>query len=216
MTDIRKNKLDEEIKKSKLDQEIKNPKLLLVEGKDEENFFEVLLEKKGIEDIQIQRTDGKENLKKRFPVIKDTRGFKKLKSLAIIHDADNNIQGSFDRICKVLRNNELPNPKQPSSFTSNSPKIGIFIIPDGKNAGNLESLCLSTVNSNTIQCIDPFMDCMKNKGYPEPKSPHKARCRAFLSAMKEDTPSLGVAAQKGYWDFDSKKLEPLINFLKQL
>ncbi len=34
--------------------------------------------------------------------------------------------------------------------------------------------------------------------------------------MKEDTPSLGVAAQKNYWNLDSEKLNPLSDFLRKL
>ena len=75
-------------------------------------------------------------------------------------------------------------------------------------------------SESIIECIDSFMSCIaKNSDksdYNLPKDIHKARCRAFLSTMEKDTPSLGVAAKKGYWDFDSEKLNPLLSFLKQL
>ena len=58
-------------------------------------------------------------------------------------------------------------------------------MPDGKNKGNLETLCLSTVKTEGVmKCIDSFMDCMKQElklksnDYQEPKSIYKARCRA--------------------------------------
>ena len=82
----------------------------------------------------------------------------------------------------------------------------------------LESLCLSTVElkeKETIECVDEFMQCIELKK-EKPKNPHKARHRAFLAAMLDDTPSLGIAAQKGYWDFGSDKLKPLLDFLKQI
>ena len=199
---------------------IKKSKLLLVEGKDEENFFKFLLENKGIEDIQIKGIGGKDQFRNLFKEIKRTPDFDDLKSLAVIHDADNNVQGSFQRICKVLEDNGLQSPKELSSFTSNSLKIGVFIVPDNKSKGNLESLCLSTVESkDIIPCVDSFMNCIKepsHKDYRFPKNIHKARCRAFLSAMEQDTASLGIAACKGYWNFNSEKLQPLVNFLKQL
>jgi len=201
--------------------EIKKQKLLLVEGKDEEVFFKIFLKKKNIDDIQIMSSGGKEQFQKLLPIIKKAPGFDKLNSLAVIHDADNDVQVAFQLICSVLRNNNLNNPQEVSSFISGSPKVGVFIIPDGENTGKLESLCLSTVKSEGImECIDSFIDCIEKKPkkniYNFPKDIHKARCRAFLSAMEKDTPSLGIAAEKGYWDFDSEKLHPLLNFLKQL
>ena len=88
----------------------------------------------------------------------------------------------------------------------------------------LESLCLSTVESENLhKCINSFIECIEtetildgNREYKKPKNLHKARCKAFLAAMEEDTPSLGVAAQKGYWNLNSTKLQPLLDFLKKL
>ena len=181
------------------------------------------MERKGIDGIQIMSSGGKEQFKTLFPEIKRTRGFDRVSSLSIIHDADNDVQAAFQRICSTLSNNNLNSPEEIASFVSGSPRVGVFIIPDGKNKGKLESLCLSTVESDGMnKCIDSFMTCIghelnsNSNGYKPPKDIYKARCRAFLSAMEEDTPKLGVAAEKGYWDFDSEKLNPLLNFLKQL
>ena len=203
--------------------EIKGQKLLLVEGKDEEVFFKIFLERKRIDGIQIMSSGGKEQFKILFPEIKKTPGFDEVSSLAVIHDADNDAQATFQRICSVLNNNNLNSPQKVSAFVSGSPRVGVFIIPDGKNTGKLESLCLSTVKSEgIIKCIDSFITCIEQESnsndnsYKKPKDVHKARCRAFLSAMEKDTPTLGVAAEKGYWDFNSEELNPLLDFLKQL
>ena len=179
-------------------QAINRKKLLLVEGKDEEVFFKILLEKKGIGEIQIMSSGGKDQLKALFPRIQKTRGFDEVTSLAVIHDADINAQATFQSICSVLNNNNLNSPQQVSSFASGSPRVGVFIIPDGQNEGKLESLCLSTVKSESIiKCIDSFITCIEQQSnlndnsYKKPKDIHKARCRAFLAAMEKDTPSLG-------------------------
>ena len=204
-------------------QKIKNQKLLLVEGQDEEVFFKNFLKKKNIDDIQIMSSGGKERFKKIFPQITKDDSFDKLSSLAVIHDADEDAQATFKSIRSVLQNNKLKSPDKISSFASGSPRVGIFIIPDGKNKGNLESLCLSTVESEDImECVRSFMACIKRKSdsknnlFKKPKNIHKAKCRAFLSAMEEDTSSLGIASEKGYWNLDSEKLNPLLDFLKKL
>ena len=70
-----------------------------------------------------------------------------------------------------------------------------------------------------MECIDSFTDCIKkkeNSNYKTPINIHKAKCRAFLSAMEKDTPSLGIATEKGYWNLNSDKLKPLLDFLKQV
>ena len=201
--------------------EIESQKLLLVEGKDEEVFFKIFLERKKIDGIQVMSSGGKHQFQTLFPRIKKAPGFDEISSLAVIHDADMDAYKAFQSICSVLKNNDMKSPDEIASFASDCPRVGVFIIPDGKNKGKLESLCLSTVKSEgIIECIDSFMTCIEknsnSSSYNFPKDIHKARCRAFLSAMEKDTPSLGVAAQKGYWDFDSEKLNPLLNFLKQL
>ena len=205
--------------------EIKEKKLLLVEGKDEEGFFEALFKNKAIQGIQAMESGGKEQFAKLLPEIVKLHDFKEVSSLAVIQDADQKgTQVTFQSICSTLKNSNLSAPEQLESFTSNSPRIGVFIIFDKNNQGMLESLCLSTVESENLhKCINSFMECVEketisdgNREYKKPKNLHKARCRAFLAAMEEDTPSLGVAAKKGYWNFDSDKLQSLLDFLKKL
>ena len=199
---------------------IEKKKLLLVEGKDEENFFEVLLNKHNIQDIQVISSGGKDQFRKIFPQIKLMPNFDNLISLAVIQDADINARNRFQSICNTLRSNNLKAPKQLEKFTDSIPRTGVFIISDTEGKGSLEDLCLSTVeNSQKIiqECIDPFMSCMEKKSkYGKPNNISKAQLRAFLSFMQEDTPSLGVAAQKNYWNLHSNKLDSLVSFLKNI
>ena len=197
---------------------ITKEKLLIVEGKDEVEFFKVFFNKKNIQGIQIMDSGGRDNFKKLLPVLQ--KNFNTLTSLAIIQDADDkppNVR--FDSICSTLTRCDLGPPNDIASFnTKATPKVGIFIIPDGESKGMLESLCLSTIESKekeTLKCVDEFMKCIEIKS-KKPKNPYKAHHRAFLAAMPDDTPSLGVAAQKGYWDFDSDKLKPLLEFVEKI
>ena len=203
---------------------INRKKILLVEGRDEEVFFKVILTKMEIQDIiQIIPTGGKQQFSTIFPAIINVPGFNQVGSLAIIQDADNDASATFQSICSTLNKRELHAPVQIGTFTRDTPKIGVFIIPDGKSTGILESLCLSTIESRSImKCVDSFMDCvtktskLNESAYNKPKNVSKARCRAFLSAMEDDTPSLGIATEKDYWDLTSNRLKPLLHFLKQI
>ena len=67
--------------------QLQKEKLLLVEGKDEEFFFEKLLQKHNIQEIQVIAVYGKQRFRKYFPELKKISGFnKKVSSLAVIHD----------------------------------------------------------------------------------------------------------------------------------
>ncbi len=202
---------------------IKEEKLLIVDGKDEENFFQALFKKKDIRGVQIVPAEGKDNFDTELSANIKATGSENLKSLALLRDADQSAKNAFESVRSALKNNKLPSPMKSGEFaTDNSLKVGVFIIPDGINEGMLESLCLSTVKGEGImKCIDSFMECVRelpqnDKTYKQPKNWEKARVRAFLSAMEEDTRDLGVAAQKGYWNWDSDKLKPLLNFLRNL
>ncbi len=209
---------------------IDKEKILIVEGKDEENFLKALFKipqlEPQLENIQIKPLEGKDQLHKRMKAWVLTSGWDDVKSIGLIRDADKSAKSAFDSIAGVLKRNGLSIPNSPGTFSKQIPKkgkprTGIFIISNGKDHGTLESLCLSTVkenNSKMVKCIDSFMKCNKDLDteYEKPKNEDKARCRAFLSLMEEDTPSLGVAAQKNYWNWESNSLKPLIEFLEQL
>ena len=205
--------------------EIKKEKLLLVEGRDEEVFFEALFRKRNISEIQIMESGGKEQFAKELPEIIKLPNFRTVSSLAVVQDADQSAGKTFKSICSVLKKNALKAPDKPASFISGPPKIGVFIIPGENNPGMLESLCLSTVESGEskglLECVDSFIDCVKKESigntlYKTPKNFDKARCRAFLAAMEEDTSALGIAAEKGYWNLSSDKLKLLLDFLNNL
>jgi hypothetical protein len=45
---------------------------------------------------------------------------------------------------------------------------------------------------------------------------NKAKLQTYLSAMREHCNSLGVAAQNGYFEFDSQAFSELKKFIEQL
>ena len=147
------------------DRQITGKKLLIVEGKDEVEFLRIFLDEKNIQGIQIIDSKGRDTLINFLQELQKIPDFNTLTSLAIIQDADDkppNVR--FDSICSTLKRCKLSAPDKIGLFTESTPKIGIFIIPDGKNKGMLESLCLSTVESKekeTMKCIDEFMNCIE-------------------------------------------------------
>jgi len=80
----------------------------------------------------------------------------------------------------------------------------------------LEDLFLESVkNHEAMKCVNDFIACSQEL-QEAPKNISKAKAQVFLAAKPRIANSIGLAAQKGYWNFNSEKLQPLINFLKQL
>lgn len=210
---------------------ISSRKILLVEGQDEIHFFHAFLKHLNIEGVQLLSVGGKHQFPVKFPVFLNAPGFEQLISYAIIRDADTSHISTFDSIKDLLNKHGQPLPSKSGEFTIAPPtKVGIFILPGNSEQGMLESLCLQTVADHpAMPCVESFMRCLdstlqrkRSGGLKDdakafhPKNEEKARMLAFLSSLHETTTSIGLAAQKGYWQFDHIALEGLRNFLRNL
>lgn len=197
---------------------LRNKKVLAVEGKDEKNFFDAILKHLGIHDILIEDVMGKTQFKDKLPaLIKRPDLSNSIELLAIIRDADENAQSTFDSVYDVVANKLGYNPpNQTGQFSEGSPKIGIFIMPGNAQTGMLEDLCLQTVQEHpAMQCVNLFSECVSHLS-TLPDNWAKTKAQTFLAAMPEIVNSVGLGAQKGYWNFDSHILDPLRIFLEQL
>jgi hypothetical protein len=192
-------------------------RLLVVEGKDEVNFFEKLFEHINILDsVDIRSSEGKDKFKDLMQGFKITTGYKSIEKIAVIRDADENAKDAFKSVTGGLEKIGLQSPKRPVEFSSGTPSVGVFIMPDNSSKGMLEDLCLESVkNHEAMRCVDDFIACSQ-KLQEGPKNISKAKVQVFIAAKPGIVNSIGLAAQRGYWNFNSEKLQPLIQFLKQL
>ena len=200
---------------------ISSKKVLAVEGKDEKYFFDKLLKYLSINDIQIEDIGGKGEFPKQLPALLKTPGFFDVDGsplvthFAIIRDKDQD--EAFISIKNIVSKEGLIPPSDQSVFSDGNPKIGIFVMPGQTVEGTmLEDLCLKTVeNHSAMKCVDEFTSCildLENK----PKNISKAKAQAFLAAQSEIVNSIGLGAQKNYWNFDSPALNELKQFLSLL
>ncbi|NIA03553.1 MAG: hypothetical protein GWP12_03340 [Nitrospirae bacterium] len=193
---------------------IHQKKVLAVEGKDEINFFSALLKYMEITDFEVREVGGKKQFSNKLPALVRMSGFSDIETLAIIQDADVNAEAAFESIRNILKKESLKPPNQVYQFSNGTPKIGIFIMPGNSDAGMLEDLCLNTVKDHSaMACTESFIDCVSKLEKP-PKNIAKAKAQAFLAAMPEIANSVGVGAQKGYWDFNSEELTDLKSFIE--
>lgn len=195
---------------------IRQKKVIAVEGSDEVNFFNALLKYTGITDIDVCEVGGKQQFKNKLPALVRRSGFTDVEVLVIIRDADNDAAAAFKSIKNILKKERLKSPIQANQFSEGIPRIGIFIMPGNSDTGMLEDLCLKTVKHHpAMGCVESFIGCVA-KLENLPNNIAKAKAQAFLAAMPELANSVGVGAQKGYWNFNSEELTDLKSFIDNL
>lgn len=200
---------------------LKSKKILIVEGQDEENFFDALLRNMKLTDFDIRHVGGKDQFPKKFPTLLKTPGFfapdnsPMVTHVAIVRDKDED--EAFESISNIVSAQGLKPPIEHSTFSDGNPKVGIFIMPGTEVKGTmLEDLCLKTVeNDIAMKCVNKFAACASALD-PSPKNMSKAKAQTFLAAQPEIAHTVGVGAQKGYWSFESPALGELKQFLNDL
>jgi len=205
---------------------IKSKKILGVEGTDEKNFFDALLKYMGIMDFDIREVGGKDRFKDKLPALRIAPGFSNadgspfVTHLAIVRDK--NSDNAFKSVVGILKKEGFTPPNKHGQFSNGSPKVGIFIMPGETIEGTmLEDLCLKTVeNYPAMKCVSEFATCVSDLE-SNPKNISKAKvqifkAQVFLAAQSEVVDSVGLGAQKKYWNFDSPALDELKQFLSNL
>ena len=78
--------------------------LLLVEGKDECNFFEALLTYEKIKQVQCIDIGGKDKFANEFTAWFNMEGFKAVSAIGLVRDAETNqAQSAFESLCYNLK-----------------------------------------------------------------------------------------------------------------
>lgn len=93
--------------------------------------------------------------------------------------------------------------------------FGIFIMPNNLNNGMHEDLCLESIkNSAIMDCVDDYINCIPHKAANFKYS--KAKTQVFLASKTDIAKSVGISAQKGYWDFNNPCFNSIKDFLINL
>jgi len=200
---------------------ITEKQLLLVEGKDECNFFEALLAQENFKGVQWFDIGGKDKFPEAFSQLITNEGFNQVLTIGLVRDAEaNKAESAFQSLCDNLQKHHLPVPSTINTLNLGPPTVGIFIMPDNQGAGMLENLCLKTIEGQNIEkCLDDYLSCVsvimahsEKKQFNEPK----AKVQAYLAARAPIVSSLGLGAKKGYWNFSHPCFEEIKKFLHSL
>lgn len=214
----------EEIDKIKIEHEIQ----LLVEGNDARNFFKAFVTHLELEGVQIQNFGGVHELRGFLAAFVNAPGFGEVASIGVVRDAENvpggrvqtNAETPAARAFRSVRDSlvqvALPAPRHPAEPAGEHPTVRALIIPGDGDSGMLETLlCRTFVNTAVDGCIDDFLRCAAESGQPV-RRPDKARAHAWIATKPDPHVSVGVAALKGYWDFDHDALGGIRQFLTSL
>ena len=189
---------------------------LLVEGNDNRNFFEALIEHLGLSDVQVQNFGGVDELRRYLAGFVNVRGFDGVRRLGIVRDADASATSAFESVQSSLGNAGLAVPGSPMQEAIGTPTVRVLVLPDGSSDGMLETLLCRTFAATPMDlCIDDMLGCIRIAGV-ETKRPEKARAHLWLATRPDPHLSVGVAAKRGYWDLDHPALADVRAFLAAL
>ena len=205
---------------------IEAPHLLLVEGKDEELFFRALVDQRlasGAAKPQVIRLGGKDRfghqLRGLAPDIRDYP----VVSVGVVRDADEHAAGALQSVCDALAAAGFPTPGSHGEIVGTSPRVGVFVMPDGRSPGALEALCQQSVESEPAgSCVLEYLDCLKmREGWGDGTERNtaqrdKAFVHAYLASCRDPVARTGEGAQQGVWNFRHEAFRPVTKFLRQL
>lgn len=190
---------------------------LLVEGNDQRNFFEAMVERLKLLDVQVRDFGGVTELRRYLAAFVNEPGFRQVRRIGIVRDAEASAEGAFASVRSSLENVRLPVPDQPAAEALGEPSVAVLVLPPNADSGMLETLLCATFADTAVdRCIDELFECVGGASSKAPKRPDKARCRVRLATMPEPHLSVGVAAKRGYWDLSHSALEGVRTFLMSL
>ena len=196
---------------------ITRPKQMLLEGRDEEEFFKALLRYLGIDDIEVRHYGGKNSFRRFLNGFVSTPDFDGVESMGIVRDADDSATSAFQSLQDSLNSANLPAPDEETIPTTEFPKVAVFIMPGNAEGGALEDLCLrALLDDPAMNCVSEYMQCIQEHAGQVPQNPAKARIHAFLASRVDPELRLGEAAQRGYLPWDDSAFVQVIEFAKAI
>ncbi len=197
---------------------IREPNLLVVEGREEELFFTVLIERLGLRCLQVLEIGGKTRLRERLKgLFPQNRDDEQVVSLGVVRDADDSPEGALDSVKSALRAADLAVPDAALISAGCNPRVSIMVLPGPGQRGKLEDLCLKSVeNTCPMICVEEHFQRLQNECELIPKDISKAKVEVYLGSQEIPDLRLGHAAAKGYWPFDHDAFGQLRAFLTQV
>ena len=182
--------------------------LIIVEGHTDKDFIELYCKylESEIKSVQICQTDGKDNIKNVKEKIH--KALNMGERVLIIFDADDDIQKSLKNIHAQLDLLDY----------SWKNRCEIFLMPNNKDAGNLEALLENTAKEKCIlKCFDNYIKCIielqsKNSVIQLPAK--KTKVFAYLNSFGFKNGNEKFKLNENILDLQSPYLDNLKDFFK--
>ncbi|MFO7900191.1 MAG: DUF3226 domain-containing protein [Planctomycetota bacterium] len=189
-----------------------------MEGLDAFRFFKFFLEHEGLlQQIEVRNFGGVDELDAYLPALKATPGFSQVRSVGVVRDAEAEMESAFRAVCRALGSADLPVPRAPETASEGAPKVSVYILPDCKRPGMLETLCLDAFGDDAaLPCVQAYFACLQQRDAPHPNNLDKSRLQTLLASRPEPTPYIGRAAERRYFNFDHHVFDRLRAFLQGL
>lgn len=196
------------------------PKLVLAEGKDM-LFFLIWACRtyRQEEDFEVMDYGGINELSNFLRVLPQIEGYDTVSTLIVARDAECNSDSAFASIQNAMTRAGMPTVIAPFEYTEEAGlRAAVLIFPGpGCEAGTLEDLCLSTVESDPIMlCVEQFVECVSVENGVLPRV-HKNKLHCFLSGKDKYVGSkVGQASYMGAWDPTHKRLDPFKRIIAEM
>ncbi|MCA6070253.1 MAG: hypothetical protein LE180_03980 [Endomicrobium sp.] len=209
---------------------IEKTSILLVEGKDEVNFFDMLLKFLNIPNVQCIDVCGVDNFGNGFVTLSKQEKFRDVDKIAFIRDADKRAESALKSLKSSVRSanvrfiniDDISLANNNNVKDTNGVRCGVYIMPDNQNSGMLEDLCIKYMKTDSIcHCVEKYISCVRNNGGKngekfEFENESKSIIFSYLSTKLADSPSIGLAARQNVFDFNNKCFDGIKNFLLKM
>lgn len=172
----------------------------------------------GLTDFRVEEFKGKSNLRNFLRDVQTRPEFSRnlVSAIGIIRDADADGSAAFQSVRDALLANGFKAPDGNGRFAVNGIKTGILIVGPKGGTGMVEDLCLNSVsNRPEFPCVDEYFGCITQKSGRKDFS-SKAKIRVWMASQVDYDFRVGMAAEKGYWPWESPAFDVLKDFLRQL
>jgi hypothetical protein len=200
--------------------------LLACEGVDDEQFLIRMLAHLQIVDVAVRRYDGKPRLPQFLLGLRDSTEFETVQALGIFRDADASAQSAHQSVRDRLQRLMLPRPHRSGELITDTCEfdgivrtVGIFIVPDGQSAGELEDLCLRAIAADpALDCARDFLECVRTHAgiACRQQDQSKAWLNSWLASRPNPSLRIGQAVATRDLRPDSRAFDDVKRFLTDL
>lgn len=168
-------------------------------------------------DLQIVCAGGRGNLKN-LSGLSVARGFRSVKHLTVVWDAETSLEGSFDEIVSELREGYMHAPDRPWERSGDDPSVAVAILPGGGQNGALETILVDYINAHhreTLDCVDSFVTCARVDDSRSAVRAQKRIVNAWLSVQRDPGLRAGAAfhPRSNLFDMNDPVFDPLADLI---